>query len=545
MAKPRDPASLRELVKSPSFTPAVRDVDGLAEILADPDDAVVRQAEQALVRAGPGIVPRLLLRLKEATPRARAHGYRVLGSLAPSDAALARELMGGLGDADARVQRAAATALGRLSSSEAIKEIGEALLQSWDEAPPLPLARALAEAMGKLGVAGARERLLAVQDGDPELGRVSRRAEVMLARDESRGEVSEIDGTREADAPVEVVLLCRAGLEEMVETELRERCHGATQTRIGAGRVTALWRGAPQELFLVRTMLGFGFALPALSVRTGETRADACVRLLTSDEARRVLTTWTRGTVRYRLDWHGEGHRRAATWQVVHALEERAPEWLNDPTDSTWQISIEVSETDDGKLTMSALLTPQKLADPRFTYRLRDVPAASHPTLAAALVRASGVREDDVVWDPFVGSGSELIERARAGPYRALFGSDIDPRALDAARANLEAAGLVGVTLSDGDATTYAPPGVTRIVTNPPMGRRVARDGSLAELLDRFTDHAAAVLANGGSVAWLSPMGGRTAERAEAKGFRVTTRQRVDLGGFQAELQVWSMPARP
>jgi 23S rRNA G2445 N2-methylase RlmL len=193
---------------------------------------------------------------------------------------------------------------------------------------------------------------------------------------------------------------------------------------------------------------------------------------------------------------------------------------------------------------MSALLTPQKLADPRFTYRLKDVPAASHPTIAAALVRASGMREDDVVWDPFVGSGSELIERARAGPYRALFGSDTDPRALDAARTNLEAARLGGVSLSEGDATTYAPPDVTRIITNPPMGRRVARDGSLAELLDRFTDHAARVLAKGGgTVTWLSPMGGRTAERAEARGFQVTTRQQVDLGGFQAELQVWSIRA--
>jgi tRNA G10 N-methylase Trm11 len=213
---------------------------------------------------------------------------------------------------------------------------------------------------------------------------------------------------------------------------------------------------------------------------------------------------------------------------------------VNDPSESTWEISIQVEKGTSTAWTLCATLVPRKLADPRFTYRVRDVPAASHPTIAAALVRASGVRADDVVWDPFVGSGSELVERARAGPCLAQFGSDIEVAALEAARTNLEAAKVQGVTLTIGDATSYAPPRVNRIITNPPMGRRVARDGSLAELLDRFTDHVAGVLRPGGSLTWLSPMGGRTAERAETRGFRVTMRQVVDLGGFGAELQVWT-----
>ena len=41
---------------------------------------------------------------------------------------------------------------------------------------------------------------------------------------------------------------------------------------------------------------------------------------------------------------------------------------------------------------------------------------------------SSGARADDVVWDPFVGSGTELVERALAGPYARLLGSDTDPR---------------------------------------------------------------------------------------------------------------------
>src|SRR6185312_7735419 len=137
------------------------------------------------------------------------------------------------------------------------------------------------------------------------------------------------------------------------------------------------------------------------------------------------------------------------------------------------------------------------VADPRFAYRKGDVPAASHPTIAAALVRVAGVRDDDVVWDPFVGSGTELCERALAGPYRVLSGSDLDPAALAVARANLLAAGVPEPSLFEGDATRATPPGPapTLIVTNPPLGRRVQRTALLAPMLERFLAHAARVLA--------------------------------------------------
>ena len=61
-------------------------------------------------------------------------------------------------------------------------------------------------------------------------------------------------------------------------------------------------------------------------------------------------------------------------------------------------------------------LWPRGLPDPRFAYRVAHVPASSHPTLAAALARVAGARPDDVVWDPFVGAATELVERARLGP---------------------------------------------------------------------------------------------------------------------------------
>jgi 23S rRNA G2445 N2-methylase RlmL len=176
------------------------------------------------------------------------------------------------------------------------------------------------------------------------------------------------------------------------------------------------------------------------------------------------------------------------------------------------------------------------------------VPASSHPTIAAALVRiASGpigrhAQHDpgEVVWDPFVGSGGELCERALAGPFRLLVGSDRDQAALSIARENLAAAGAGEVKLFCGNALDFRPPTArpSLILTNPPMGRRILRGADLGAFLERFLGHAAGVLAPEGRIVWVSPLPRRTALCAERLGLSVLYRQEVDMGGFAAEIQV-------
>jgi 23S rRNA G2445 N2-methylase RlmL len=164
------------------------------------------------------------------------------------------------------------------------------------------------------------------------------------------------------------------------------------------------------------------------------------------------------------------------------------------------------------------------------------VPAASHPSIAAALARVGEARADDVVVDPFAGSGLELIERAKLGPYQALIGIDRDERALAAARANRDAAGVDRMTLIAADGLAHTTPGATLILTNPPMGRRLL-PGQVQPLLDRFIDHAAAQIAPGGRIVLVSPHPARTAARAAARGLTAVVRQEIDMGGFTAELQ--------
>ncbi|MSP16467.1 MAG: hypothetical protein EXR73_07650 [Myxococcales bacterium] len=281
-------------------------------------------------------------------------------------------------------------------------------------------------------------------------------------------------------------------------------------------------------------MLRFGLVLP----RARGAAEVVIPQLLAAASTLALLRALTDGPIRWRLAWAGGGHRRASVYRIAEEVARRCPELENDPTASAWEVVV---REDAGAVEVE--LEPSALEDPRFSWRRTDVAAASHPTLAAALARLAGVRARDVVWDPFVGSGSELIERARLGPYAALIGSDLDPRALVAARENLAAAG-VAATLDVADACAHAPAGVTLIITNPPMGRRVHR-GDIGPLLDAFVDHVARVLVPGGRMAWLSPVPRRTRERALLVGLRFSVAHRVDMGGFDAEFQLLEKPVRP
>jgi tRNA G10 N-methylase Trm11 len=243
------------------------------------------------------------------------------------------------------------------------------------------------------------------------------------------------------------------------------------------------------------------------------------------------------------------GHRSAELLRAAAAADD--PELVNDPTASLWELVVESparrgAERRTGMTSgrsVEASLAPRALDDPRFAWRRGDVPAASHPTIAAALARLAGGRPDDVVWDPFVGSGAELVERALLGSTRELRGTDVDARAIEVARENLAAAGFTA-TLERADALTVEPHGVTLVITNPPMGRRASRTPGLADALDRFVAHAAVVLVPGGRLVWVAPWPARARAAAAKAGLVLDRALVVDMGGFDAEMQRWTKPSR-
>ena len=514
-------------MRDPGFTPRARDLDALVDLL--PDGELSRHVERAIVRLGVAAVDGLKARLATSAPPLRARIVRVLGRLAGDDRA-AETLRAALDDGDAKTRRNAAMALGRGRAAGAEEE----LVASWERDPRPEMRRTIAASLGKVGTARSLPLLReASRSGDAELARIAQRAAMMIERTASRATRGRLDGSRTPASAVDVLVLCRRGLDDLLVDELRGVPALADLRPDGPGRVRARLVGPVDALFAARTMLGLRFPLSTEWIGEGDEEKDAVARALTGDAARAVFSTWTEGAVRYRIAWASGGHKRAATWRVAEAVARRAPELVNDPTGSLWEVLVDLR----GRF-VDVALVPRALDDPRFAWRQGDVPASSHPTVAAALARVAGARDDDVAWDPFVGSGAELVERARLGPFRRLHGSDLEERALAVARENLAAAG-VQASLERGDALAVAPPGVTLVLTNPPMGRRASRTPGLADMLDRFVAHAAAVLAPGGRLVWITPWAKRARSAGEGAGLRLASSRLVDMGGFDAELQRW------
>ncbi len=529
-----DDESLRRALKSPGYRPARAHAGELFDRLAAHDEDAAEAAERALARLCGEAAEGALERFEGALPPARARLCRLIGRVAQASEGGARErlvrfLVEALRDEDKKTRRLAAIALGKLGGAG----VPEALLGALSTTPPPAVdeQRSLVEALGKVGDAGALDRLDALAAEDAELLRLIAEARLRLRRTLARAEGAP-RGSIDADAaparPLRVVLRCRRGLAADVAAELGR---DFAPVVVDDETVEATLTGPLRTLFRARTALRFLFPLSTGGARDP---GDALVTAMTSSEARAIFETFTRGPVRYRIEWASAGRRRGLTYRVAEAIARARPELTNDPTESLWEAVVEEG---DG---VRVELWPRGLPDPRFTYRRAQVPASSHPTIAAALARAGGVRDDDVVWDPFVGAGTELVERALLGRTRLLVGTDLDRGALEGARANLEAAGIAGATLVCADACAYRPrERPTLVLTNPPMGRRVLDKTKTGPLYAAFLAHVAEVLAPRGRLAWISPRPQDTARLAAEVGLRVLDRRTIDMGGFFAELQLF------
>ncbi len=513
-----------------------------------------------------------------------------LGAIARTgDAAATRALLPLVTAPGERWRRAAVVALGKLggdaarglsadaSVDAAVNEARAVVMARWDaEALSAAERRALTEALGKLGGGGAVAKLTALAPGeDAELARRRDRALLMSRRDQSRrraavapigeggsggggsGAVgvgdsqpdsqtnaqidSQIDSQIDAAAAVPAMKLawsCRSGMGPLLAEELRALGHELLERQID-GAVTR-FSGPLSAVFAARLWTQIGLVAP---LGEGELAA-AIPAAICQPAVRGLLTALTRGAVRWRLEMASGGPRRGLVWQVVRDVAARAPEMINEPADTTWTIIA-----DERRRTL--LLRPRRLEDPRFAWRLMELPSASHPTVAAAVAALAKPRGGERVWDPFTGSGSELIEcsiaaaRSGGGPLE-LFGSDLDPEALAAATSNIAAAGLA-VALVRADARDHRPGAaaassgaIDLIASNPPLGGRLR--GDAGQLLCDALPNFAAALRRGGRLVWITPSPKRTTPVAEELGLVLDRAFDVDLGGMRARLERWLKP---
>jgi 23S rRNA G2445 N2-methylase RlmL len=517
---PRDEAFEQKL-RDPGFTPGVRALPALAAYLTHDDPVLAKAAARGVARIDSPVNARVERLLPSLAPAEQKALLRALSarSLTGADEALPATVARLLDAADEPVRVAAARTLARWASPLARSAIETALAAAKSPREREALETALVSSGGEP---------TATSGASPAVDK----ARLIAERDARRTQGSESVSLEARLPPRSAIFLsCRRGLEEVLQAELVELLGApATHATVSAGRIALSWSGPLSILAASRVALAFGLCFQAPR-DPSESAASAVTALLASADVTRTLGSLLPGPATFRLAWADGGKRRSETWQVAREMRARAPSLINDPSDSSWHVEARVTERE------VALDVVPRCIDERFAYRRGDVPAASHPTIAAALARVAGVRDDDVVWDPFVGSGLELCERARLGPYRALYGSDLDENAIRIARANLTAVGAERAQLSREDARGARIPELSCVISNPPMGRRVMRGEDVAATLGDVIRAAGHTLVPGGRIVLLSPHPMSTDRVARSIGLEKTIDRRVDLGGFDAVLQ--------
>lgn len=442
-------------------------------------------------------------------------------------------LRGLLHDSDEKVRRYAAAALPKLGSGP----LEEAALIGLLERSASPLEKKhVAEALAKIGGAAA---LPVAKSAGPV---IEQKVKASVSRTEAPS-VLRFDRPLEKYHGVQIHLRGRAGLEKIVREEAGEfiakngRFVLADETEEG---VVTLEPEAPftlGELYRLRCFGTLGFSLG----RAEEGGVHELARIVTSPLAHRILSAFTDGSLRYRLEFIGKGHQRGAVRALAARSYQLHPGILNDARNAPWTVNI--YSAPDGQ---QVELAPRATPDPRFIYRQGDVPAASHPPLAAVLARVAGRVEGDVVWDPFCGSGLELIERALLGGVAELHGTDLSAEAIAVARRNLEAAelGQWAVHLEEADFRSYGEAlgkeRVSLIITNPPMGKRVPiRD--LRSLIADLLATAQRTLRPGGRLVFPNPM---PAAKTRPAGLELKSSTAVDMGGFECRLELYVKASR-
>lgn len=429
-----------------------------------------------------------------------------------------------LQDPEEKIRRYAMNALPKLGGNA---EAEQALLSVLESASSDREKESVAKTLQKVGGRASLESLAASHLGTQTV----RRLEANIARTSSPGTLR-LNSSLHEIKDLGVILNCRRGLEEILEDEFHEAQKAGIPFRRkarGPGYLHLVPEGSFSmgDLFKMRCFHSVGFVPESARSRT-RTIASLAHSIVS---AKPLLDMFTEGPVRYRLEFIARGHQRQAIRTLGDQVYGLCPSLLNDSRHALWQVNV-FPDHYPSALEISPRLRP----DPRFAYRQGDVPAASHPPLAACMARLAGLKEDDSVWDPFCGSGLELIERSLRGGVKSVLGTDLSSQALESARMNFRAAGLDHINntflCSDFRECRNSHGSFSLVMSNPPMGRRVPIP-DLAELLSDFFASASQALRPGGRLVLVNPL--TLAPRS--KSLELISRQKIDMGGFHAHLE--------
>jgi tRNA (guanine6-N2)-methyltransferase len=178
------------------------------------------------------------------------------------------------------------------------------------------------------------------------------------------------------------------------------------------------------------------------------------------------------------------------------------------------------------------------------TYRNASMPAALKPTVARAMALLSKPQDDDVVLDPMCGSGTVLIERARAARYQLLLGGDRDEAAVSAARENVGPRYKpIEIRRWDARHLPLEDSSVSTILANLPFGKQIGTPTENRLLYPALLAEWVRVLREGGRMVLL------TGDRAlltrtvqQQPRLSIVRQMPVIVRGYRATLMEFALP---
>jgi hypothetical protein len=250
------------------------------------------------------------------------------------------------------------------------------------------------------------------------------------------------------------------GLETLAQVELGEV--GVEASVVGMGRLL-LVRPAIDSRILTRLYHGERFAVPRPKALLSNEHFPRLVGV-----GKAILAAGGFRTLRL----VAAGRESVVMQRLQSTLATALSLAVDDEGTDTANLLVRVRPGGEDSWEVLFSRTPRPLSTR--SWRVVDYPGAMNATLAAAMVRLTEPTPNDVFFNLCAGSGTLMVERAHGGAYGQLLGCDTEPKACEAAQANLAAAGVTA-EVTDWDATQLPLPDacVDVLVADLPFGQRI------------------------------------------------------------------------
>jgi len=498
-------------------------LSGLIHELDNKDPQTRKRVQQEIARYGKRAIPDLIRLLEKGSQSERRASATLIGRIGNAKEPEVSVLESSLFSDDAKLRKNSAMALGRLKSTRSLEVLKKAIeTETMDWVKP-----SIILAMGGIGGGKAKSILQKITPNTNAQREAVRKA--LGSVDTPSPDAKWVDGRKIKNLYAEVPI----GLEVMaIEESQRNGFHAKIAC---PGLINWHEEILPNDVFpKLRCIYNLLIPLaetkaPLLSLMTDWPDGMIVDNLSALLEKADFFKNWgdwidvNDKIMNFRFFVSGS----KVSPRIIKILSRKSRDvlnqwgWLDNPHSYSVELGMKII-----KGSLALVMRPSFMEDKRFAYRKKDVGASINPVVASCLAHMAGPSCGGWVTDPTCGSGTLLIERALLDNKARLLGIDISPTAIDAAKTNVESAGLTHRTqLIKADATKMDVWKRSAVVlANLPFGvRSRSKLASLVKLYCSLLINADKSLTDGGRIIFYSSRKRALESATQAQGVHLKT----------------------